>query len=95
MKFLMFYTLAADGLQKVPSLYAAHSARLGEFHARGVLLMAGPYGDPPRGAVAVFTSSEAAHEFIAGDPFVQQGAVGSYEVQPWAEALFTQAGARR
>jgi uncharacterized protein YciI len=87
MKFLMFYTLAGDGLQKVPQLYAAHSARLDEFKARGVLSMAGPFGDPPKGAVAVFTTEEAAREFIAGDPFVQQGAVGSWEVHPWAEAL--------
>ena len=83
----MFYELASDGLQKVPALYPAHSARLQEFHAHGVLLLAGPYGDPPQGAVAVFTDEGAARDFIAGDPFVQQGAVARWHVHPWNEAL--------
>lgn len=87
MKVLMFYELAADGLAKVPALYPAHVERLRDFHARGVLLEAGPYGDPPRGAVAVFTSEAAAREFISGDPFVQAGAVARWQVHPWAEAL--------
>ena len=43
-------------------------ARLDEFYARGVLLMAGPLGNPPEGAMAVFTTREAAEEFIKGDP---------------------------
>jgi uncharacterized protein len=87
MKTLMFYELAPDGLQKVPALFAAHGARLQEFKSRGVLLMAGPYGDPPQGAVAVFNSEAAAREFIAGDPFVLQGAVARWQVHPWQEAL--------
>lgn len=87
MKTLMFYELAADGLAKVPALYAAHAARLQDFHARGVLQMAGPYGHPPVGALAVFTSAEAAREFIDGDPFVQQGAVARWQIHPWDEAL--------
>jgi uncharacterized protein YciI len=91
MKTLMFYELAPDGLQKVPALFPAHGARLQEFKARGVLLMAGPYGNPPQGAVAVFTNEAAAHEFIAGDPFVQEGAVARWQVHPWQEAMASDA----
>lgn len=43
--------------------------RLYDFNRRGKLLMAGPVmatGD----AYGIFTSKEAAEEFIAGDPFV-------------------------
>ena len=87
MKALMLYDLAPDGLQKVPALYPAHVARLDAFHARGVLLMAGPYGQPPQGAAAVFTSEAAAREFVAGDPFVLEGAVAAWHVHPWNEAL--------
>lgn len=87
MKTLMFYEIAADGLTKVPALYEGHSKRLHDFHTRGVLHMAGPYGQPPLGALAVFSSEAAAREFIAGDPFVLQGVVARWQLQPWDEAL--------
>ena len=51
MKVLMFYELAEDGMDKVPVHLNSHQARLREFHGRGVLLMAGPYGAPPVGAL--------------------------------------------
>ncbi len=87
MKFLMFYELAPDGLSKVQANLPGHQGRLKEFHARGSLLMAGPYGSPPLGAVGVFTSHEAADEFIAGDPFVLNGVVDKYSVHEWSEVL--------
>jgi uncharacterized protein YciI len=87
MKIVMFYELAADGMSKVMEHYAAHSARLDEFHARGVLLMAGPLGNPPEGALAIFTTREAAEEFVAGDPFVTNGVVAKWRLVEWQEAL--------
>jgi hypothetical protein len=87
MKIVMFYELAADGMSKVMENYEAHSARLHEFHARGVLLMAGPLGNPPEGALAIFTAREAAEEFIAGDPFVVNGVVAKWRLVEWQEAL--------
>jgi len=87
-KVLMFYEVAADGLAKVQANFPAHRARLDEFHARGVLLMAGPYGAPPVGALGVFTSREAAEEFVKGDPFVLNGVVDRYTLHDWNEVLF-------
>jgi hypothetical protein len=49
--------------------------------------MAGPYGSPPRGALGIFTSREAADEFMAGDPFVLNGVVDKCSVHEWAEVL--------
>ena len=73
MKFVSFYEMASDALPKIKAHYPAHRARLDEFHARGVILGAGPLGNPPEGALAVFTTREAAEEFIQGDPFVVNG----------------------
>ena len=87
MKTLMFYEIAPDGLARAPEHMAAHQQRLQEFHARKVLLMAGPYGAPPVGALAVFTSRQAAEEFAKGDPFVVNGVVARHSIQDWAEAL--------
>lgn len=83
----MFYEIAADGLAKVPALYGLHTQRLAQFHARGVLLMAGPYGNPPVGALAIFTTADAAEEFMSGDPFVLEGVVARRQLQPWDEGL--------
>jgi uncharacterized protein YciI len=87
MKYLLFYELASDGLAKVPDHFPGHRDRLQEYHGAGTLLMAGPYGDPPLGALALFTSREAAESFVAGDPFVLNGVVGRHSIHAWSEAL--------
>ncbi|MDB5946472.1 MAG: hypothetical protein JWQ33_1498 [Ramlibacter sp.] len=87
MKVVMVYEVAADGMQKAQANYPAHRARLDEFHARGVLLMAGPYANPMEGAMGVFTSREAAEEFIRADPFVLNGVVARWSLRDWNEVL--------
>lgn len=87
MKTLMFYELAPDGMPKAQEHFAGHRARLDAFHARGVLLMAGPYGSPPIGALGVFTSREAAEEFAKDDPFVVHGVVARCRFEDWNEVL--------
>jgi uncharacterized protein YciI len=58
-KIVSFYEMAPDALSKVTTYYPAHRARLDEFHARRDILAAGPLGNPPEGAMAVFTTREA------------------------------------
>lgn len=87
MKIVTFYELAPGALAHVMTHFPAHRARLDEFHARGVLLGAGPLGNPPEGAMAIFTSREAAEEFIAGDPFVTNGLVASSRLVEWNAAF--------
>ncbi len=87
MKTLMFYEMAVDGMPKAQAHYTAHVARLKEFQSRGVLMMAGPYGSPPVGALGVFTTREAAEEFSKGDPFVLNGVVARTTLHDWNEAL--------
>ena len=86
MKVVSFYEMAPGALSKVTTHYAAHRARLDEFHTRGVLLAAGPLGNPPEGAMAVFTSNDAAEEFIKGDPFVINGLVSKWRLVEWNAA---------
>jgi uncharacterized protein len=64
MKIVAFYEMAPGALPKLKDHFPAHRTRLDEFHARGVLLMAGPLGNPPEGAMAVFTTREAAEDLI-------------------------------
>ncbi len=87
MKTVMFYEVALDGLAKARLHYDAHRARLNDFHARGSLLMAGPFANPAEGAMGVFTSRQAAEEFIQGDPFVINGVVAKWSLRDWNEVL--------
>jgi hypothetical protein len=57
-----------------------------EAHARGDILMAGAFGEPPEGALLVFQSPtpQVAEEFARRDPYVAQGLVTAWRVRPWA-----------
>jgi uncharacterized protein YciI len=53
-----------------------------------VLLMVGTFGDPQEeGSMAIFTTREAAEEFVREDPFVLNGVVRDWHIREWDEAL--------
>jgi uncharacterized protein YciI len=88
MKYVLTYRAVEDFLALAREHGAAHAARLREFHGRGVLLMVGTMDEPMNGdAMGVFTTREAAEEFVAGDPFVVHGVVAEWSVRPWNEVL--------
>lgn len=87
-KYVMFYDSTPEGLARAREHFAAHRDRLDLFCGRGTLVMAGPLLDSTGRALGVFTSREAAEEFIAGDPFVIHGVVSSWTVVPWNDVLF-------
>jgi uncharacterized protein len=88
MKYVMSYCAVEDFLPLAQQHGPAHVARLHEFRDRGLLLMVGTFDEPMNGdAMGVFTTREAAEEFIAGDPFVLHGVVASHTVRPWNEVL--------
>lgn len=85
MKHVLTYELAAGAEALAMRHYPAHRARLDEFHARGELLLVGTFADAPVGAMAVFTTRDAAEEFMADDPFLRHGVVGAHRVREWDE----------
>lgn len=85
-KYVLLYE--SEDLSKAQLHQAAHSARGREFHERGLLIAYGPFANPQEeGAMAVFTSREAAEEFAGGDPFVLNGVVRGWEIREWNEIL--------
>ena len=84
-RYVLFYE-NGDNRAAAPEFFPAHQARYQEFMRRGVLLSVGPLTDGGGGAMAVFTSREAAEEFVAEDPFVLNGVVSSkWLVREWRE----------
>jgi len=87
MKYVMLYETNPAGLPMARVHGPAHRARLSEFHSKGTLLMAGPYTNPLEGAIGIFTTREAAEEFIKGDPFVLNGVIAKHSIREWNEVL--------
>jgi uncharacterized protein len=87
-KYVVLYESADDIASRAPAHFPAHLARIEEFRARGAVLMIGAFGDPQaQGAMGVFTTREAAEEFVAGDPFVLNEVVRRWEIREWNEIL--------
>jgi uncharacterized protein YciI len=86
-KYLLFYEPVDDVLSKAPTHLPAHSARLDDFHKRGTLLMVGTFANPQEGSLSIFTTREAAEEFVEGDPFVLNGVIRNWQIREWDEVL--------
>ena len=87
MKYVLLYESIKDAGARAPDDMQAHDARVAEFHSRGSLLLAGSFTNAEDGAMGIFTSREAAEEFIKEDPFVVNGAIDSWHITEWDEVL--------
>ena len=85
-KYMMQYESTAESRRNAPAHFAAHNERLHDFHRRGKLLMAGPVM-ATGAAFGIFTTREAAEEFVAGDPFVSGGVVTKHSIVEWTDVL--------
>ena len=87
MKYVLIYESPADlDPEKLRAVFPDHRARWAVFREQGTLLLIGPYANR-EGALAVFTTQEAAEEFVATDPFVLNGLVANWSIKGWNEAL--------
>lgn len=84
--FILRYDVVVDDyVDRRTQFRAEHLAMLRDLHARGEVVMAGAVGETPDGAVVIFRSDSpaAAERFAANDPYVTNGLVLSWRVQPW------------
>jgi uncharacterized protein len=87
LKYVLIYESPADlDLEKLRAVFPEHQARWDVFREQGTLLLIGPYANR-EGALAVFTTQDAAEEFVATDPFVLNGLVARWHITGWNEAL--------
>lgn len=82
---ILLYDYVPDILERRAPHREAHLARIAEWIASGRMLMAGPTGDPPTGALFVLPGDDpGAPELFAGtDPYVEAGLVTARRVLPW------------
>ena len=94
MKAVALYEMAPGMMAQVPAHMSAHRERWQEFARRGELLMIGPFANAQEdGAMGIFTTREAAEEFVRGDPFVLNGIVRDWVIRDWIEAFIPEPSA--
>jgi uncharacterized protein YciI len=87
MKYFVLIYYVVDGFVSRRTPFREEHLRLvGVAHRRGELLLAGALGDPADRALLMFRTPDrtAAEEFVRNDPYVINGLVTRWEVQPWA-----------
>jgi uncharacterized protein YciI len=83
LRHVLFYEYVADIVERRPPHREAHLSLIRAGKDDGRILMAGPLGDPPHGAAIVFAEREPAEAFPQADPYVANGLVTAWRVEPW------------
>ena len=81
--FLLRYDLAPDYIERRGAFRDRHLALAWSSVERGALLLGGAVGDPVESALLLFTDADAARAFAEADPYVTNGLVARWYVQPW------------
>ena len=87
MKYFVLIYYVVDGFVSRRTPFREEHLRLvGEANRRGELVLAGALGDPADRALLVFRVQDraVAEDFARNDPYVINGLVTRWEVQPWA-----------
>ena len=80
---LLLYDYVDDVVERRAPLRPAHLELIGDWVDDGRVLAGGATGDPPSGALIVFRHHGDAEAFAAIDPYVVEGIVTGWRVEPW------------
>ena len=82
---LLFYDYIENIVERRAPHREEHLAYARRYRDDGQIVMAGAAGDPPHGAVFVFRGEDPtqAEAFAREDPYVREGLVTSWRVEPW------------
>lgn len=85
MHYLLTYHYTADYLQRRGQFRDAHLAGAWAAQERGEMVLGGTAGDPPDRAVFMFDCADdkPIQAFVMADPYVRNGLVDSFTIQPW------------
>lgn len=85
MHYALIYSLVDDYVERRARLRAEHLGLAREAAARGELLLAGAFADPPDRALLVWDVEDPAvvQRFVDADPYVAHGLVVTAEIRPW------------
>jgi uncharacterized protein YciI len=81
----LIYDYVENALEARAPHRDAHLEKIKRAVEDGHIHMAGALGDPPHGGLLVFNGNDpsVAETFAATDPYVENGVVTSWRVEPW------------
>ena len=87
--FALIYYVVEGFVSRRTAFREEHLRLVGKANGRGELIMAGALGDPVDRALLVFRTQDRsiAEDFARNDPYVVNGLVTRWEVQPWAVVI--------
>ncbi len=80
---LLLYDYVEDIVERRAPHRGEHLDLIGEWVADGRVVAGGATGDPPAGALIVFREGADPAAFAAIDPYVREGLVTAWRVEPW------------
>jgi uncharacterized protein len=89
--WLLRYDLAPDYLARRVHYRDDHLRLAWAATDRGTLLLGGSVGDPPGSALLLFTDPAVAEAFARADPYVREGLVTAWHVDPWTTVVGAEA----
>jgi uncharacterized protein YciI len=94
--FALIYDVVDEFVERRALYRDAHLRLAQEAYGRGEILLAGALGLPPDRALLIFRANDAsvADAFARADPYVMNGLVTRWEVQPWAVVIGNEPGKR-
>jgi uncharacterized protein len=81
----LIYDMVENFAERRQPYREAHLQSINEAQARGLIVMAGPLGDPPDGGLLIFRADSPAtvEEWVRADTYVTNGIVVGWKVRPW------------
>jgi uncharacterized protein YciI len=79
----LFYDYVENAVEARAPHRGGHIGLVREWMADGRMLHGGALGDPPHGGLLVFDAEADVDAFIAADPYVANGVVTGWRIEPW------------
>jgi len=89
--YVLVYHLTDDYLERRGNYRAEHLQMAKDAEARGELVLGGAYSDPADTALLIWRGEDAsaAENFVANDPYIENGLIARCEIRPWTVVIGT------
>ena len=87
--YAVIYDLVDDYMARRGEFRDEHLRLARAAHARGELLLAGAFAEPPDEALLIFRAEDSGvpEMFVRDDPYVVRGLVKSWKLRPWTVVI--------
>jgi uncharacterized protein YciI len=89
MFYLLIYDVVENYVERRAAFREEHLKLAKEYAEQGALILGGALSDPVDQAVLVFNADSHAvvEDFVARDPYFQQGLIRSYRIRTWTVVI--------